>query len=260
MKQLFNIALLLSLLLGLNACQTQAEKRLDENSDKRAKLQYQLGLDALHKQLVPKAFEHLYVSDKIRPNQPETLDAIAYAWRLRGDNTKAEMFYKKAIKHDAGSATYNNYGSLLVELGQYDKAIKNFNLALEDPRYRNQTFVFINMGDAYVGLNKLEEAVLAYRKAGMLDKTWVYPQLKEAAAYTKFNRPNYAQALYETILRKEPSNQEALRELIAVLKGKSEQQLLRLYILKFIETTSEPLQKAWAKDQLIILDKVKENE
>lgn len=255
MKQLLNITLLLSLLFTLGACQSQAEKRLDENSDKRAKLQYQLGLDALHKGLIPKAFEKLYLSDNIRPHQPETLDAIAYAWRLRGDNTKAETFYKRAIKYGAGSATFNNYGSLLTELGSYEQAIQNFNLALEDPRYRNQDLVFVNMGDAFVGLNNLEQAVQSYRKAGMLSKSWTYPQMKEAAAYTKFNRPNYAQALYETILRKEPANQDALRELILLLKGTNNKQLLRLYIQKFIETTSDPLQQAWAKDELIILDK-----
>lgn len=255
MKQLLNICLTIALLFGLSSCQSQSEKRLDENADKRAKLQYQLGLDALHKQLIPKAFDHLYTSDKIRPNQPETLDAIAYAWRLRGDNKKAEVFYKRAINHGAGSATYNNYGNLLVELKQYDKAIENFNLALEDPRYRNQELVFVNMGDAYVGLNNLEKAVQSYRKAGMLSKGWTYPQLKEAEAYAKFNRPNYAQALYETILRKEPSNQEALRKLIVLLREKHENILLRQYIQNFIDATSEPLQRAWAKDELIKLDK-----
>ncbi|MDQ7005589.1 MAG: hypothetical protein Q9N67_11990 [Ghiorsea sp.] len=228
---------------------------MDLNADKRAKLQYQLGLDALHKGLIPRAFEKLYLSDKIRPNQPKTLDAIAYAWRLRGDNKKAKIFYQRAIEHGAGSASFNNYGSLLIELGKFEQAIENFNLALEDPRYRNQDLVFVNMGDAFLGLNNLEQAVMSYRKAGILSKNWTYPKMKEAAAYTQFNRPTYAQAIYETLLRKEPANQDALRELIILLKGKGQKQLLRLYIQKFIEKTSDPLHQAWAKDELIILDK-----
>jgi Tfp pilus assembly protein PilF len=214
-----------------------------------------LGLDALHKGTVPKAFEELYISDKIKPNQPETLDAIAYAWRLRGNNKNAEKFYKKAIREGAGAATYNNYGSLLIELGNYDKAIQQFNKALEDPTYRNQSLVFVNMGDAYVGLNNLEEAVKSYRKARLLSPNWTYPQLKEANAYQAFHRPNYAQALYETILRQEPANQEALASLISLLKGKGQDSLLRTYIQAFIKATPDKLQQAWAKDELALLGK-----
>ncbi len=245
--------LLIASIISLSACQSDASKRLDEDATKRAHLHYQLGLDALHKGTVPKAFEELYISDKIKPNQPDTLDAIAYAWRLRGDNKKAEQFYKKAIKADAGSSTYNNYGSLLNELGKYDDAIKNLTIALEDPRYRNQSLVFVNLGDAYMGKGNLEEAVKAYRKAKLLSPAWTYPELREAAAYTTFHRPNYAQALYETILRREPANQPALAELIALLKGKGQDNLLRTYIRAFIKANPDKLQQAWAKDELALL-------
>ena len=245
--------LLIATVLSLSACQSDASKRLDEDATKRAHLHYQLGLDALHKGTVPKAFEELYISDEIKPNQPDTLDAIAYAWRLRGDNKKAEQFYKKAIKADAGSSTYNNYGSLLNELGKYDDAIKNLTIALEDPRYRNQSLVFVNLGDAYVGKSNLEEAVKAYRKAKLLSPNWTYPELREAAAYTTFHRPNYAQALYETILRREPANQQALAGLIALLRGKGQDNLLRTYIRAFIKANPDKLQQAWAKDELALL-------
>jgi len=255
MKNILNISLLFSLLLTLGGCQTAAEKRLDDNADKRAKLHYQLGLDALHKGLVPKAFEKLYLSDKIRPNQPDTLDAIAYAWRLRGDDKEAEKFYKKAIRNDAGPATYNNYGSLLVDLGKYQKALDNLTIALEDPRYRNQSLIFMNIGNAYVGLENLKKAVNSYRQARILSPNWTHPQIKEAAAYIKFDRPNYAQALYETILRREPANQEALSGLISLLKGKNKDTHLRKFIQAFIAATPDNLQQAWAKDELALLTK-----
>ena len=253
MKQIYLILLTLLMSLTLAGCQTQAEKRLDDNADKRAKLHYQLGLDALHKGLTPKAFEELYISDKIKPNNPDTLDAIAYAWRIRGDDKEAEKFYKKAIRNDAGPATYNNYGSLLVDLGKYQKALDNLTIALEDPRYRNQSLIFMNMGNAYVGLKDLEHAVNSYRQARILSPNWTQPQIKEAAAYITFNRPNYAQALYETILRREPANQEALNELISMLKGKDQDVILKKYIQAFINATPDKLQQAWAKDELALL-------
>lgn len=253
MKTIALKLIVLTFILSLASCQTASEKRLDDNADKRAKLHYQLGLDAIHKGLVPKAFEELYISDKIRPDQPDTLDAIAYAWRLRGDDKEAEKFYKKAIRNDAGPATYNNYGSLLVDLGKYQKALDNLTIALEDPRYRNQSLIFMNMGDAYVGLKDLEKAVESYRQARILSPNWTQPQIKEAAAYITFNRPNYAQALYETILRREPANQEVLQGLIALLKGAEQDMVLQKYIQAFIDATPDKLQQAWAKDELALL-------
>ncbi len=254
------LRLMLSLLIlsVIPACQTsQAQQKLNDDKAKRADLHYQLGLDAIHKGAIPKAFEELLLAEKINPEQPETLDAIAYAWRLRGNNKQAEAYYKRALKAGAGSATNNNYGSLLVDLGEYEAAVKQLKTALEDPRYRNQSLAFVNLGDAYIGLKNLDDAVASYRKAHMLAADWSYPQLKEAQAYVEFNRPNYAQALYETLLRNEPNNQQALAGLISLLKQEHEEALLRQYIESFIKNTSDKLQQAWAKDELILLNKQK---
>lgn len=243
----------LLLFLALAGCQSGAAKKQSENNiDKRAKLHYSLGIEALHKDFLPKAFEELMLSDSINPNQSATLDAIAVAWRVHGNNQKAKKYYELAIDadKDADSATRNNYGSLLIEMGEYKEAVQQLNIALEDPRYRNQPLAFTNLGDALVGLKDLEAAVSAYRKAQMLAPDWSQPKLHEAAAYATFNRPIYAQALYETILRKEPSNKEALVGLIPLLKDNSEQVLLTKYINTFIEKTTIALDKAWAKDEL----------
>ncbi len=253
---LFRFVFPLILLAALSGCQTSADKKqLSDDKDKRASLHYRLGIDALHKGRLPKAFEELILSDKIYPDQPDTLDAIAYAWRLRGNHKQAKAYYERAIDNDASSATRNNYGSLLIEMGEYGKAVKQLKLALEDPRYRNQAMAFVNLGDAYLGLEKFEDAVKSYRKANILSPNWNHPKLREAAAYIQFQRPHYAQALYETILRKEPGNQQALIGLISVLKNRGENNLLRGYIQRFMENTPDELNKAWAKDELSALDK-----
>ncbi|MDX8388646.1 MAG: hypothetical protein R8M46_08990 [Ghiorsea sp.] len=250
MKYIRLLATLL-LIVSLSACQSSPEKKQsDEDKSKRAAFHYRLGIDALHKGFLPKAFEELMLADSIAPKQAETLDAIAYAWRVRGDNKEAKKYYKQAIKAGGSSATRNNYGSLLVELGEYKEAAEHLNIALEDPRYRNQALAFTNLGDALVGLEDLKGSVAAYRKAHMLSPKWSQPQLREAEAYVHFDRPNYAQALYETILRQEPANQAALLGLITVVKNTGERDLLKMYIQTFIEKTPGALQKAWAKDEL----------
>jgi len=252
----FRLVLAFAFITALGGCQTSAEnKKVEQDNSKRASLHYRLGIDALHKGYLPKAFEELMISDQISPNQPETLDAIAYAWRVRGNQNEAKKYYELAMDADAGSATQNNYGSLLIEMGEFEKAEQHLRTALEDPRYRNQALAFTNLGDALAGLEKYEEAIKSYRKAQMLSPNWSYPKLREGQAYVKFGRPHFAQALFETILRSEPANQPALRDLIQLLKGKGEGDLLRKHLQAFIENTPDDLQKAWAKDEIDHLKK-----
>jgi len=238
-------------LFSLTSCQSSAHKqKLSDDIDKRALTHYKLGVDSLHKGFIPKAFEELLLSNQIKPKEPNTLDAIAYAWRVRGNNQEAKKYYNAAIRAGASSAARNNYGSLLVDIGEYNEAVKQLNIALEDPRYRKQDLAFVNLGDAYLGLNDLEQSVASYKKAQLLSPNWIYPLLQEAAAYAKFERENYAAALYERILTKDPTNQVGLSMLIKLFKVRKDNSLLQIYIHNFIEKTSDNLHKAWAKDEL----------
>jgi len=242
--------------LTLSACQSSGvQKQNEADIKKRASLHYSLGIDALHKGFIPKAFEELMLADSIDPKNAATLDAIAYSWRLRGNQKEAKKYYQRAIRYNPAPATRNNYGSLLVEMGEYKEAVKQLKLALDDPRYNKQDLAFTNLGDAYVGLQDYENAIAAYRKAQLIAPRWTYPKLREASAYVAMKRPNYAQALYETILRSEPTNQQALQGLIALLQKKGENDAIKNHLQAFIKHTTDPLQKAWAKDELAQLQR-----
>ncbi|MDQ6989689.1 MAG: tetratricopeptide repeat protein [Mariprofundaceae bacterium] len=253
------LSLLLVTLLLFSGCQSSAKKAQDKKDvSKRAALHYSLGIDALRKGFLPKAFEELLLSDSIAANQPATLDAIAHAWRIRGNTQQAKKYYERAVHANAGAATHNNYGSLLIELGDYHLAIRHLNIALEDPRYRKQAYAFSNLGDAKLGLGRFEEAIAAYRKAHMIAPKQAFPQLREASAYVQHNRLNYAQALYETILRQHPGNQQALSAYIQLLKNTGGLSTAKPYIKAFMQHTTDPLQKAWAKDELQYLSFTKD--
>ena len=242
--------------LTLSACQSSAiQKQNEDDVTKRASLHYSLGIDALHKGFIPKAFEELMLADSIDPKNAETLDAIAYSWRLRGNNKEAKKYYQRAIRYNPAPATHNNYGSLLVEMGEYKEAVKQLKLALDDPRYNKQDLAFTNLGDAFVGLQDYENAIAAYRKAQLIAPRWTYPKQREAATYVIMKRPNYAQALYETILRSEPNNQQVLQGLLLLLRDKGEKNSIKTHLQTFIKHTTNPLQKAWAKDELAQLKK-----
>ena len=79
-RTVVTLILLISGALLLSGCQSAASKAYDENEIKRAKSHYNLGLDAINKNQLPKAFDELMQSDAINPNQPEVLDLLAYSW------------------------------------------------------------------------------------------------------------------------------------------------------------------------------------
>jgi len=241
--------------LLLSGC-SGSNKPSDEDQLKRAKLHYQLGLDALYKNRLPKAFEEFMLAEEIDPNQPEVLDALGYAWRIRGDLEKSEGYYKRALRAGAGSATHNNYGSLLLQMKKFDKAKVQLKKALEDPRYRNQFMAFINLGDAYLGLKQFDEAIRTYQKAGSFNLKQTISRIKEAEAHVAYNQLNYAQALYEEMFKEESANRAVVEGLVNVLKLRNDRTTARQYLGKFMEQPSvSKLDRAWAADAMMKLNR-----
>jgi len=229
-------------------------KLSEEQELRRARLHYQIGLDALHKNQLPKAFEELMQAEKIDPSQPEVLDALAYAWRLRGNHKKSEIYYKRAIRAGSGSTSHTNYGSLLLELGRFDEAKSHLKKALEDPRYQGQHIAYILLGDAYLGLKEYEKAIEAYRKAGWLNPDQTLTRIKEAWAFAASGRLNFAQALFESALRQEPNNRIVLEGLLDVLKARKDYPAARTQLQNYISRPAvSDLDRAWATDELLKL-------
>ncbi|MDX8407171.1 MAG: tetratricopeptide repeat protein [Mariprofundaceae bacterium] len=240
--------LLICIALSLGAC--SSGKYTPEKQQKLTKLHYQMGIDALNKGLLPKAFKELLEADKIQPGQAKVEDALAYAWRLRGDLEKSERYYKKALAHEARASTQNNYASLLIQMKKYKQAEVLLRKALEDPRYPNQDLVFINLGDALLEQGLFNDAIDAYRKAQRFRPNQILPRMKEAAAYIRFNRLNYARALYETLLRKNKDNRFVAEGLLSVLKKQNDLPAARAMLKAYRQQSSNDLDKAWAADEL----------
>lgn len=244
-----NLIVLILCALLLAGCQSN-NKVDNEKQIKRAKLHYQIGLDALHKNQLPKAFEELMLAEDMNPNQANVLDALAYAWRLHGNLEKSESYYKRAIRSGAGSATYNNYGNLLLKLNRFSEAKTQLEKALDDPRYPKQFIAYINLGDALLGLKKHDDAIHAYQQAKAFNPRQTLSSIKEAKAYVAYGRLNFARALYETMLREGPKNQAAIEGLLEVLALQKDIAAARGQLKKFREQSVSELDRAWAADEL----------
>ncbi|MDX8394845.1 MAG: tetratricopeptide repeat protein, partial [Mariprofundaceae bacterium] len=191
----------------------------------------------------------LMQAEALDPKLPIVLSTLGYAWRLRGDFTRAEAYYKRAISIGEDSSIHTNYGSLLLEMKRFKEAEKELLKALDDPRYRNQDIAFINLGDAMLGQSKMDEAIDAYRRASSINPRQTISQLKEAEAYVKFGRLNFAQALYETLLRENKTDKTALEGLIKLLHKRHDVTAVRKQLKTYQQHASE-LERAWAADEL----------
>jgi type IV pilus biogenesis/stability protein PilW len=244
--------LIASLLLAGCASTTKND---DSKTATSAKLHYRIGLNALYSNDLPKAFDELMTSDSLNPNQPQVLDALAFAWRLRGDLNKSEELYKKALRYGGGSSTHTNYGSLLIQLGRYKEAEKELRTALADPRYGQQYIAYVNLGDALAGQKRYDEAVTIYRQAYRIDPRSNDARLREADVYIAQGRVNYARALYQTMLRENPDDRTTLESALRLLEKQHDYDTAIKMVKDFLEHTRSDLDRGWATDELIRLEK-----
>ena len=246
------------ILLALSACATATQMDDPNKQARLAKIHYQLGVDALGKQgMLPKAFQELIRSNEILPDQPLVLDALAYAWLLRGDMKKSEAFYLRAIGHGAGAATYNNYANLLNRLKRFTAAEKMARKALDDPSYPHQDLAFINLGDALLGQNRFDQAIHAYQQAQVFNPGSDLVNFKLANAYARFGKLREARALYEVLVRQHPDSRSAVEGLVAVLEQQHDRSTARKVLTRFREHASAALDQAWVQNQLDRFDQKK---
>jgi len=243
------------LVLTLSACSSNLTHPNSNKLEKQIESHYRLGLDALNKNNLPKAFDELLHAEQLDPMRADVLDALGYAWQLRGDLKKSQAYYERAMSNHPSSRTYNNYGTLLLAMNKPKQAEIKFRQALNDPRYNHPDFAYINLGDALLMQHKFDDAIAAYRQARLLNPQQELSRLKEAAAYIQFKRPLFAKAMYETILRDSPGNRAALEGLLPLLTAKNEREEARKQLHVFIKKTSEPLDRAWAEEAEKALDK-----
>jgi len=213
---------------------------------KLAHLHYQLGVDALSKNMLPKAFKELMESDSIHPDQPEVLDALAYAWLLRGDYRASEKHYLRAIKTGAGAATSNNYANLLNKLERYTEAANAAQTALNDPRYPNQDLAFINLGNALLGQHQTDRAISTFKQAIIFNPDNDMAKLRLADAHAAAGNNQLADVMYQAILQRRGNSRAAANGLVNSLLQQHRSSAANTALNTFISQTTSEADRAWA--------------
>jgi len=245
---------LISMLLA--ACASSQQQSIDaDKQSKLAHIHYQLGVDALGKEgMLPKAFVELMESNAIRANQPHVLDALAYAWLLRGDFKRSEAYYLKALKYGAAANIYNNYANLLNRTQRFQAAETYARKALDDPRYPNQDMAFINLGNALSGQKKFLPAMQAFQQAKLFNASNLLADFRLADVYAQQGKLHEARALYQMVVAQQPDNRNGVEALLVVLHQQHDSRQAQIILQQFHRQTSSALDKAWALSELDKLD------
>jgi len=148
------------------------EAQLDEDDDViNAKFYFNYGAAAEQAGLYEKAADLLRKSIALDPaNSAEAYNYIGYMWADHNMNLdEAEAMIKRALESEPNNASYlDSLGWVEFRKGKFDQALSDLLRAAKTVE-RDDPVVFEHIGDTYLKLNRVPEALGAWQKALALD-------------------------------------------------------------------------------------------
>jgi tetratricopeptide (TPR) repeat protein len=133
----------------------------------------------LLKGMLDKALEHCRIAVKLNPNDSDGHYKLAVAYKKNGATYKAIDEYGIALRLMPTAAAYNGLGELYDSMGMYDKAIEQYQAAIE--RQPHFAMAYNNLGMIYVKLGLFDRAVEYFTRAVRLspDNRGFYTNLEQ---------------------------------------------------------------------------------
>src|SRR5271157_5069926 len=132
------LAVSLALLAGCAASEQEKQK---------ASLHFRLGSEYLQRGDSSSALREFLEAEKLTPNNASVQFGLGSALNAKGRFQDGLQHYRKALESDPRfTEVHNALGSTYLELGQWDAAIKEFEITLRDLLYLTPFFVENNLG------------------------------------------------------------------------------------------------------------------
>ena len=148
------------------------EAQLEEDDDfVNAKFYFNYGAAAEQAGLYNKAADLLRKSIALDPeNSAEASNYLGYMWADHNMNLEeAETMIRRALQSEPNNASYlDSLGWVEFRKGQFDRALDDLLRAAKTAE-REDPVVFEHIGDTYLKLNRIREALEAWQKALSLD-------------------------------------------------------------------------------------------
>jgi Tfp pilus assembly protein PilF len=148
----------------------------------------------------------------MRPNFPETLAAMGFYYREKGDNDRAIALFEKALSIDPENwGAHNFYGVTLFRMERYDEAMTHFQAAIRVNPLNAQSLT--NAGALEFSRGNVDAARKYFEQA--IDSTPRYAQahFNLAMILTREGRFADAAARYEESLKYTPDDPDTVGNL-----------------------------------------------
>jgi tetratricopeptide (TPR) repeat protein len=136
---------------------------------------------------------------EIAPDDALAYNQLGYIHYFLGEYDKALEYLKKYAEMAAGQPNpHDSRGEILMNLGHYDEALREFTIA--DSIKPNLHFVVSHIGDVYAAKWMMRDAVGAYMKAAELaanERVRVDQYMKMASSYYYMDKPDESIAVLE---------------------------------------------------------------
>jgi type IV pilus assembly protein PilF len=152
------------------------------HNKEEAQLHLEMGSAFLQTGRYPEALRELLLAEKADPTNAIVQNNLGLVYFIRERNEIASKHLQKAVdlKSDYTEAR-NNWSRVLIELGQYDKAISELRTVLRDLTYSDTSKAYTNMGLAYFRRGQYTEAKKQLSLALKVNR-------ENCLAYTLFGR------------------------------------------------------------------------
>ncbi len=142
------ICLLLSAVVGC-----APKQNLADDKKKQAEVNYKLGASHLEANNPTLALKKFLLAAENDPNNSSIQVGLAQAYQMKRAYAEAERHYQKALQLSENDPRYlNNLGTLYLDMGEWDKAIQQFDLAASDLLFMSPHVAMA--GKAYALLRK----------------------------------------------------------------------------------------------------------
>ncbi|WP_101757150.1 type IV pilus biogenesis/stability protein PilW [Oceanicoccus sp. KOV_DT_Chl] len=165
--------LLLCSLLGLAACVTTERGGIGDKQDDVKALEYsvQLARTYIREGNWQAAKRHLKNALEIDDTSFEVYEALALVFQNTGEFELAEENYKKSIRLNGDfSRVRNNYATFLYSQKRYKEATEQLEIVVSDTLYERRAAAYVNLGRAYMQLNKLNKAEESFNRAYLMQR------------------------------------------------------------------------------------------
>ncbi len=172
---------------------------------KQSEAHYQLAVSHLQSGRLQDAFVELQKCIRINPEEKRAYYLLGLIYKEFDDLKSSEASLLKALKIDPNySEAHNALGVVYETLGQWQKAIKQFELALKNPFYLNPEKALYNMGNAYYRQGLYQKALNAYKAARKRRPEFHLPYYGLALSYNMLKRYGDAADALEEAIRLDP--------------------------------------------------------